>query len=100
MNPRPRLQGITPEGEVVELPELAEIQVIWDEGLPATILISPDYLEGSSLSIEVGSEENEQHSVEEYGVLVLRPGSCNVLDIEIETHRMEAAVVKEHDHDH
>lgn len=88
---RPRLQGITPEGELVDLPDLAEIQVIWDKGLPATILISPDYLEGSSLSIEVGSEENDQHNVEEYGVLVLRPGSCNVLDIEVETHRMEDA---------
>ncbi|HKM16550.1 MAG TPA: hypothetical protein VJY63_11620 [Marinospirillum sp.] len=84
-----RLQGTTTSGEIIDLPDLAEIEVIWDKGLPATILISPDYLEGSSLSIEVGSEENEEHSVEDYGVLVLRPGSCNVLDIQIETHRME-----------
>ncbi len=88
MNLRPRLQGITPEGELIDLPDLAEIQVTWDTGLPATILVSPDYLEGNSLSIEVGSEENDQHAIEEYGVLVLRPGSCNVLDIEVETHRM------------
>jgi len=91
MNLRPRLQGVTPDGKRIDLPDLAEIEVIWDEGLPATILISPDYLEGSSLSIEVGSEEDDQHSVEEYGVLVLRPGSCNVLDIEVETHAMEAS---------
>lgn len=89
MNLRPRLQGITSEGELIDLPDLAEIQVTWDTGLPVSILVSPDYLEGNSLSIEVGSEENEQHSIEEYGVLVLRPGSCNVLDIEVETHRME-----------
>lgn len=91
MNLRPRLQGITPEGDLIELPDLAEIQVTWDKGLPASILISPDYLEGNSLSIEVGSEENDQHAIEEYGVLVLRPGSCNVLDIEVETHSMEEA---------
>lgn len=90
MNLRPRLQGVTADGKRIDLPDLAEIEVIWDEGLPATILISPDYLEGSSLSIEVGSEENDQHGVEEYGVLVLRPGSCNVLDIEVETHAMKA----------
>lgn len=89
MKPKYRLKGTTTSGETIDLPDLAEIEVIWDEGLPATILISPDYLEGSSLSIEVGSEENEEHSVEDYGVLVLRPGSCNVLDIQIETHRME-----------
>lgn len=89
MKPKYRLQGTTANGETIDLPDLTEIEVIWDEGLPATILISPDYLEGSSLSIEVGSQENEEHSVEDYGVLVLRPGSCNVLDIQIETHRME-----------
>jgi len=93
MNPRPRLQGITPEGKRIDLPDLSEIEVIWDEGLPATILISPDYLEGKGLSIEVGSEENDQQGVEEYGVLVLRPGSCNVLDIEVETHTMETTEV-------
>ncbi|GLR63687.1 hypothetical protein [Marinospirillum insulare] len=90
MNSRPRLQGVTPEGERIDLPDLAEIEIIWDEGIPATILVSPDYLEGNSLSIEVGSEEDDQHQVEEYGVLVLRPGSCNVLDIEVETHSMQA----------
>lgn len=89
MKPKYRLQGTRANGETIDLPELTEIEIIWDEGLPATILISPDYLEGSSLSIEVGSQEDEKHSVEDYGVLVLRPGSCNVLDIEIETHRME-----------
>lgn len=95
-----RLQGTTANGETIDLPDLTEIEIIWDEGLPATILISPDYLEGSSLSIEVGSEENEEHQVEDYGVLVLRPGSCNVLDIEVETHRMEDETKTKHcDHD-
>lgn len=93
MNTRPRLQGVTADGELIDLPDLTEIQINWDVGLPATILISPDYLDGNSLSIEVGSQENEDHNVEEYGVLVLRPGSCNVLDIEVETHRMEDAEV-------
>lgn len=89
MNVRPRLQGVTADGEVIDLPDLSEIQVIWDSGLPASILISPDYLEGNSLSIEVGSQENQEHEVEEYGVLVLRPGSTNILDIEVETHVMD-----------
>ncbi|SFX32109.1 hypothetical protein [Marinospirillum alkaliphilum] len=89
MSQLPRLQGITPDGQVIDLPELAEIQINWDEGLPATLLLSPEHLPGNSLSLEVGSQEDEEDHIEEYGVLVLRPGSCNVLDIEVETHRLD-----------
>lgn len=91
MTQLPRLQGVTPDGQVIDLPDLSEIQINWDQGLPATLLINPEHLKGNSLSIEVGSHEDENDHIEEYGVLVLRPGACNVLDIEVETHSLDDA---------
>lgn len=85
----PRLVGITPDGQKVELPALTEIQINWEEGLPAAMLINPEHLKGNSLSLEVGSLEDETDHIEEYGVLVLKPGACNLVDIEIENHRMD-----------
>ncbi|WP_114417314.1 hypothetical protein [Marinospirillum perlucidum] len=84
-----RLVGLTPDGQKVELPALSEIQISWDEGLPASLLIDPEHLKERSLSLEVGSLENEEDHIEEYGVLVLKPGACNLVDIEIENHRMD-----------
>lgn len=97
MTQLPRLQGITPDGQVIDLPELAEIQINWEQGLPATLVLNPEHLTGNSLSLEVGCpEEDHEHDhdhdhLDEYGVLVLRPGACNVLDINVETHRLSDA---------
>lgn len=82
----PRLKGVTASGEVIDLPQLSEILLEWDEGLPATILLSPEHLEGPALTLEVGSAEDEEDALTEYGVIVLRPGASNMVDISIETH--------------
>ena len=82
---RPRLKGITTNGEEIELPDLVEIQMEWDEGLPASLLIAPEHLQGQALSLEVGSAEDEDDALTEYGVIVLRPGASNMVDINIET---------------
>lgn len=82
---RPRLKGITANGEEIELPDLVEIQMEWDEGLPASLLIAPEHLQGQALSLEVGSAEDEDDALTEYGVIVLRPGASNMVDINIET---------------
>ena len=89
MSESPRLRGLTPDGQWVELPELTELQIEWSQGLPTSVLIEPEHMTGPSLSIEVGSLEDEEDHIEEYGVLVLKPGACNLVDIEIETHRLE-----------
>lgn len=81
----PRLKGVTASGEVIDLPELSEILLEWDEGLPATLLLSPDHLEGPALTLEVGSAEDENDALTEYGMIVLRPGASNMVDISIET---------------
>ncbi len=86
----PRLKGITASGEEIELPELAELQLEWDTGLPASILLSPEHLEGPSMSLEVGSGEDDEDALTEYGVIVLRPGASNIVDISIETESVEA----------
>ncbi|MBB1486767.1 hypothetical protein [Oceanospirillum sediminis] len=83
--PLPRLKGITANGEEIELPELAEIQLEWEEGLPASLLINPEHLQGPSLTLEVGSGEDEYGALTEYGVIALRPGASNMVDINIET---------------
>lgn len=85
-----RLQGLTADGEVVELPELSEIQIMWEEGsLPVNLVLAPEHLSGHSLSLEVASSEDEDDQMDRYGVLTLRPGACNVVDISVETHLME-----------
>lgn len=81
----PRLKGIAADGEIIELPELAEIQLEWDEGLPASVLLNPEHLTGPSLTLEVGSGEDESGALTEYGVIAIRPGASNLLDINIET---------------
>ncbi|WP_139776559.1 hypothetical protein [Oceanospirillum multiglobuliferum] len=85
----PRLKGVTASGEVIDLPELSEILLEWDEGLPATLLLSPEHLDGPALTLEVGSAEDEDDALTEYGIIVLRPGASNMVDISIETHVVE-----------
>ena len=88
-SPLPRLKGITANGDEIELPELAEIQLEWEEGLPASLLINPEHLQGPSLTLEVGSGEDETGELIEYGVIALRPGASNMVDINIETQQAD-----------
>lgn len=84
-NQLPTIKAITSDGQIIELDNICEIQLEWDQGLPATLLLSPDHLKGPSLTLEVGSAEDEDDSLTEYGVIALRPGASNLLDITIET---------------
>ena len=81
----PRITAITRNGEAVVLSDITELQLEWDEGLPATLLLSPEHLSGPSMTLEVGSAEDEDDNLTEYGVITLRPGASNILDISIET---------------
>lgn len=89
-NPLPRIKAITASGETLELTDITELQLEWDEGLPASILLSPEHLSGPSMTLEVGSAEDESDSLTEYGVIALRPGASNILDISIETETLAA----------
>ncbi len=84
-NQLPRVTAVTADGETIELRNISELQLEWEEGLPATLLLSPDHLEGPSLTLEVGSAEDEADSLTEYGIITLRPGASNIVDISIET---------------
>ncbi len=84
-NQLPRIKAVTADGETIELNNISELQLEWDQGLPATLLLSPEHLEGPSMTLEVGSAEDEDDSLTEYGVITLRPGASNILDISIET---------------
>lgn len=88
-NQLPRIKAVTAAGETIELSDISEIQLEWDQGLPATLLLSPDHLEGPSMTLEVGSAEDEADTLTEYGVITLRPGASNILDISIETESVE-----------
>ncbi|WP_086480201.1 hypothetical protein [Oceanospirillum sanctuarii] len=88
-NQLPRIKAITADGETIELNNISELQLEWDQGLPATLLLSPDHLEGPSMTLEVGSAEDEDDSLTEYGVITLRPGASNIVDISIETESVE-----------
>ncbi|SEI56095.1 hypothetical protein SAMN05421831_104100 [Allopseudospirillum japonicum] len=86
----PRLQGVTPDGQVINLPLLSELRLEWDASLlPATLVLSPEHLTGASMSLEVGSGEDEADHLTDYGMIVLRPGACNIVDISIETHHLD-----------
>ncbi|WP_028304042.1 hypothetical protein [Oceanospirillum maris] len=84
-NTLPRVKAITASGEIINLTDIVELQLEWDEGLPASLLLSPEHLTGPSLTLEVGSAEDDNDSLTEYGVIALRPGASNILDISIET---------------
>ncbi|WP_416886816.1 hypothetical protein, partial [Marinospirillum sp.] len=71
MSQQPRLFGLTPTGERIELPELAEIQLCWDEGLPVSLVLAPEHLSGQSFSLEIGSEEDASDHITEFGSFVL-----------------------------
>ncbi|MFG1488945.1 hypothetical protein ABMA58_06805, partial [Oceanospirillum sp. HFRX-1_2] len=80
-NQLPRIKAMTADGEIIELNNICELQLEWDQGLPATLLLSPEHLTGPSMTLEVGSAEDEDDSLTEYGVITLRPGASNILDI-------------------
>lgn len=88
-NQLPRIKAITSDGQTIELTNISELQLEWDQGLPATLLLSPDHLKGPSITLEVGSAEDENDSLTEYGVITLRPGASNIVDISIETESVE-----------
>lgn len=90
-NELPRIKAITTDGETIELTNISELQLEWNQGLPATLLLSPDHLEGPSMTLEVGSAEDEDDSLTEYGVIALRPGASNILDISIETESVDSS---------
>lgn len=90
-NELPRIKAITTDGETIELTNISELQLEWNRGLPATLLLSPDHLEGPSMTLEVGSAEDEDDSLTEYGVIALRPGASNILDISIETESVDSS---------
>ncbi|WP_417595057.1 hypothetical protein [Oceanospirillum sp.] len=88
-NQRPRITAMTADGETIELNNISELHLEWDEGLPATLLLSPDHLQGPSLTLEVGSAEDEADSLTEYGIITIRPGASNIVDISIETESVD-----------
>lgn len=90
-NELPRIKATTTDGETIELTNISELQLEWNQGLPATLLLSPDHLEGPSMTLEVGSAEDEDDSLTEYGVIALRPGASNILDISIETESVDSS---------
>lgn len=94
-NPLPRIKAITPSGEIIELNDICELQLEWDEGLPASLFLSPEHLKGPSMTLEVGSAEDEDDALTEYGVIALRPGASNILDITIETESVSVPACEE-----
>ncbi|MFP8966573.1 hypothetical protein ACKC9G_08365 [Pokkaliibacter sp. CJK22405] len=103
MSTLPRIIGMTPDGDEVEL-DLAELRVEWEDGLPLIINFEPIDEGKSQISLEVPDGEDDDEEPTHFGMLVVRPGACNVIDLEVETH--EADVQHVHtddcgcDHDH
>ena len=95
MSSLPRVFGMTPEGEEIEL-NLAELRVEWDDGLPLIINFEPIDEGKSQISLEVPDGDDDEEEPSHFGMLVVRPGACNVIDIEVETHEADI----HHDHEH
>ncbi|MFB9886704.1 hypothetical protein [Balneatrix alpica] len=93
----PRLQGVTPEGEVIEL-TLTELHVHWPQGLPLTINFEALDEGKSQLALMVNDGADEDEDPSHFGQLLVRPGACNLVEIEVET--QEAGPEHDHDHDH